>query len=466
MGLRTSVKGYLIAQRLNLATDPLSENETISNNVTAPLDPPSLSVEEMTMDSGTYGLGICGGNIPCFPMLNSAKSMASYMTRTRAESPPPQGGNLNSNTPSVSVPSSPQTEGEILQSFNLKSFHYNELKTATCNFRSDRLLGDDGFGSAYKGWIDEHSFAAAKPGTGMAVAITRLNQQRTLRSHEECMTQVKYFGQLVHPNIVKLIGYCREDDRQLLVYECMPNGSLERHLSGAQPLSWILLMKIAVGAAKGLAFLHSNEAHVIYGDFNSSKILLDLNYNAKLYGYGYRHAAHDFQLYEAPWHGPPGLEYVAPELISFFHEDPDDGHLTPKSDVYSFGIVMLEMLSGRRALDKNRPAGEQNLAEWAKPYLANKRRVRQILDPRMEGQFSVANARKAVDLAFQCLSRDPELRPNTNEVVTTLEQLQEPDEPCQNLHASSSNGPQNRRRSMNRTSNARTAPLHRPSASR
>lgn len=153
-----------------------------------------------------------------------------------------------------------------------------------------------------------------------------------------------------------------------------------------------------------------------------------------------------------------------------------EGHLTAKSDVYSFGVVLLEMLSGRRAVDKNRPTGEHSLVEWAKPFLASKRRVLQIFDTRIDGQYSVAAALKAVNLAIRCLSTEPKFRPIVNDVVKALEQLQESEdmevpgpsqnEPRHNLHASSSNGPQNRRRSINGTSNTRTASVPRPSASR
>lgn len=101
------------------------------------------------------------------------------------------------------------------------------------------------------------------------------------------------------------------------------------------------------------------------------------------------------------------------------------GHLTAKSDIYSFGVVLLEMLSGRRAIDKNRLTGEHNLVEWAKPYLRNKRRVFRVIDSRLEGQYSLNRAQKAANLALQCLSIDPKYRPDVNEVVTTLEELQE-----------------------------------------
>ena len=99
------------------------------------------------------------------------------------------------------------------------------------------------------------------------------------------------------------------------------------------------------------------------------------------------------------------------------------GHLTSKSDVYSFGVVLLEMLTGRRSMDKNRPNGEHNLVEWARPHLGDKRRFFRILDPRLEGHFSIKAAQKAAQLAAQCLSRDPKARPRMSEVVETLKPL-------------------------------------------
>ncbi|KAJ6670609.1 KINASE 1B [Salix viminalis] len=163
---------------------------------------------------------------------------------------------------SISVPPTPRSEGEILQSSNLKSFSFSDLKMATRNFRPDSVLGEGGFG---------------------------LNQDG-LQGHKEWLAEVNYLGQLYNPHLVKLIGYCLEDEHRLLVYEFMPRGSLENHLfrrgSYFQPLSWNLRMKVALGAAKGLAFLHSAETKVIYRDFKTSNILLDSKYNAKLSDFG------------------------------------------------------------------------------------------------------------------------------------------------------------------------------------
>ncbi|KAG5253708.1 protein kinase [Salix suchowensis] len=360
---------------------------------------------------------------------------------------------------SVSVPSTPRSEGEILQSTNLKSFSFSDLKMATRNFRPDSVLGEGGFGSVFKGWIDEQSFCATKPGTGIVIAVKRLNQD-SFQGHKEWLAEVNYLGQLYHPHLVKLIGYCLEDEHRLLVYEFMAQGSLENHLfrrgSYFQPLSWNLRMKVALGAAKGLAFLHSAETQVIYRDFKTSNILLDSKYNTKLSDFG---LAKD---------GPTGDKshvstrvmgtygYAAPEYIA-------TGHLTAKSDVYSFGVVLLEMLSGRRAIDKNRPSGEHNLVEWAKPYLASKRKIFRILDNRLEGQYSMDVAYKAATLALRCLTTETKFRPTMDDVVTSLEQLQDSKETCMQIgHAS--NTPRIHRRSADDTISGRNTPAYpRPS---
>ncbi|CAK8541640.1 unnamed protein product [Lathyrus sativus] len=277
--------------------------------------------------------------------------------------------------PSTTVAS--RSEGEILQSSNLKSFSYDQVRVATRNFRLDSVLEEGGFGSVFKGRIDEHSHAPTKPGLGIIVAVKRLNQDG-FQGHREWLAEINYLGQLQHHNFVKLIGYCSEDDYRLLVYEFMPNGSMENHLfrrdSYFQPLSWSLRMKIALGAAKGLAFLHSTKPKVIYRDFKTSNILLDSNYEAKLSDFG---LARD---------GPTGDKthvstrvmgtrgYTTPEYVS-------TGHLSVKSDVYSFGVVLLEMISGRRVIDSYLPSIEHNLVHWATPYISNKRRVFRVMDP-------------------------------------------------------------------------------------
>ncbi|CAH8269644.1 unnamed protein product [Arabidopsis lyrata] len=290
-----------------------------------------------------------------------------------------------------------------------------ELETITKSFRPDYILGEGGFGTVYKGYIDDNLRVGLK---SLPVAVKVLNKEG-LQGHREWLTEVNFLGQLRHPNLVKLIGYCCEDDHRLLVYEFMLRGSLENHLfrKTTAPLSWSRRMMIALGAAKGLAFLHNAERPVIYRDFKTSNILLDSDYTAKL---------SDFGLAKA---GPQGDEthvstrvmgtygYAAPEYVM-------TGHLTARSDVYSFGVVLLEMLTGRKSVDKTRPSKEQNLVDWARPKLNDKRKLLQIIDPRLENQYSVRAAQKACSLAYYCLSQNPKARPLMSDVVETLEPLQ------------------------------------------
>lgn len=412
-----------------------------------------------SFSSGWYRMGIC------------------LSARIKAESPSHTGesskcvssdmndvSRSSSKSSSCSVPPTPRSEGEILQSPNLKSFSYTDLKMATRNFRPDSVLGEGGFGSVFKGWIDENSFTASKPGTGMVIAVKKLNLE-SFQGHKEWLAEVNYLGQFYHPHLVKLLGYCLEDEHRLLVYEFMPRGSLENHLfrrgSYFQPLSWNLRIKVALDAAKGLAFLHSAETKVIYRDFKTSNILLDSNYNAKLSDFG---LAKD---------GPTGDKshvstrvmgtygYAAPEYLA-------TGHLTARSDIYSFGVVLLEMLSGRRAVDKNRPSGEHSLVEWARPYLANKRKIFRILDSRLEGQYSLDVAYKAANLALRCLSTEPKFRPTMDEVVKELNQLHDSTNGTGNTGGNQATAPRHRRRSVDdvsKGSNTAAVAYPRPSAS-
>ncbi|KAI4373468.1 hypothetical protein MLD38_011590 [Melastoma candidum] len=267
--------------------------------------------------------------------------------------------------------------------------------------------------------------------------------QESFQGHREWLTEVNYLGQLYHPHLVRLIGYCLEDEHRLLVYESMLRGSLENHLfrrgSYFQPLSWSLRWKVALGAAKGLAFLHSSK--VIYRDFKTSNFLLDSNYNAKLSDFG---LAKD---------GPTGdKSHVSTRvMVTYGYAAPDylaTGHLTARSDIYSFGVVLLEMLSGRRAVDKNRASGEHNLVEWAKPYLPNKRKIFRAVDKRLEGQYTMEEAHKIATLALRCLSMDAKFRPNMDEIVTSLEEIQNGKETEMDCDKLASSGQSMGRRSM------------------
>lgn len=176
-------------------------------------------------------------------------------------------------------------------------------------------------------------------------------------------------------------------------------------------------MKIALGAAKGLEFLHSGSKPVIYRDFKTSNILLDLDYKAKLSDFGLAKDGPQGDKTHVSTRVMGTYGYAAPEYVM-------TGHLTSKSDVYSFGVVLLEMLTGKRCMDKSRPSGQHNLAEWARSYLNDKRKIFKIMDARLDGHYSVKGAQKAGNLAYRCLSRDSKVRPSMTEVVEILGQIQ------------------------------------------
>lgn len=218
----------------------------------------------------------------CWVVFSIAESKSTIDTSRDQPSVPVVSSTTTTTSNAESNSSTSKVEDEIKVASRLRKFSFNDLKLATRNFRPESLLGEGGFGCVFKGWIEENGTAPVKPGTGLTVAVKTLNHDG-LQGHKEWLAEVNYLGDLVHQNLVKLIGYCIEDDQRLLVYEFMPRGSLENHLfRRSLPLPWSIRMKIALGAAKGLAFLHEEaERPVIYRDFKTSNILLDAEYNAK-----------------------------------------------------------------------------------------------------------------------------------------------------------------------------------------
>ncbi|XP_022897986.1 probable serine/threonine-protein kinase PBL3 [Olea europaea var. sylvestris] len=304
-------------------------------------------------------------------------------------------------------------------SSNIKSFMFNDLKNATRNFRSESLLGEGGFGYVFKGWLDEHTLAPTRPGTGMIVAVKKLKAESS-QGHREWLTEVNCLGLLRHENLVKLIGYCSESESRLLVYEFMTKGSLENHLfrKGGQLMGWPTRMRIAIDVARGLSFLHSLDANVIYRDLKASNILLDSDFNAKLSDFGLAREGPSGDRTHVSTRVVGTRGYAAPEYVA-------TGHLTPKNDVYTFGVVLLELLSGKRAAgDENAGGADETLVDWAKPFLTDSRKVLRIMDSRLGGQYSKKEAQAIAAIALRCLSTDPKNRPAMTEVLEKLEQLQ------------------------------------------
>ncbi|KAJ8647190.1 hypothetical protein MRB53_000213 [Persea americana] len=298
----------------------------------------------------------------------------------------------------------------------LKIFSFAELKKATRNFSSDTLVQEGDFGQVFEGWIDEKIFEPTK--AGMAIAVKKLSPE-ALQRREEWQSEVTILGSLSHPNIVRLLGHCEKDKELLLVYEFMPRGSLGKHLFRTfRSFSWSIWLKIAIGAARGLAFLHGSERKIIHCNLKPSNILLDWNYNARISDFGLARNGLQGEDPHVSTRVVGAYVYTAPEYLT-------TGHLYVKSDVYSFGVVLLEMLSGMRALDDKRPYEQQNLVKWAKPYLSDQRKVLScVMDRRLEGQYPSKGAVQAAQLILRCLRSDPRNRPSMTEVVEALEKIQ------------------------------------------
>ncbi|KAL9228508.1 hypothetical protein vseg_004083 [Gypsophila vaccaria] len=303
----------------------------------------------------------------------------------------------------------------------LHSFTLDELRVITSSFSySSNFIGEGGFGAVYKGFINDKFRPGLKAQT-VAVKVLDLDGPQ---GHNEWLAEVIFLGQLRHPNLVKLIGYCCENEQRVLVYEYMARGNLDNQLfrRNSAALPWLTRMKIALGAAKGLNFLHEESKPVIFRDFKAANILLDAGFKAKLSDFGFARDGPDGDKSHITTEHIMGTKgYVAPEYVM-------TGHLTIMSDVYSFGVVLLELLTGRRSMDKSRPRREHSLVEWARPLIKDPRKIDMIMDPRLEGQYSTQGAKIAAMLAYQCLSHQPKTRPTMRTAVKTLESIMKMDD--------------------------------------
>ncbi|KAG4118629.1 hypothetical protein ERO13_D11G027900v2 [Gossypium hirsutum] len=299
---------------------------------------------------------------------------------------------------------------------NLRVFSLEELSDATNGFNRTLKIGEGGFGSVYKGTI--------KPlggrGHPLVVAIKKLNTHG-LQGHKEWLAEVQFLGVVNHANLVKLLGYCCADGergiQRLLVYEFMSNRSLEDHLfNKTSTLLWKTRLEIMLGAAQGLAYLHEGlEVKVIYRDFKSSNVLLDESFKPKLSDFGLAREGPTGDRTHVSTTVVGTYGYAAPEYI-------DTGHLTIQSDIWTFGVVLYEIITGRRTVERNRPTSEQKLLEWVKNFPPNSKRFSMIIDPRLRNDYSFSAAQKVGQLAKSCLNKNAKERPTMSQVAESLKQ--------------------------------------------
>eukprot|EP01018_Ginkgo_biloba_P016313 Gb_15406 [translate_table: standard] len=288
-----------------------------------------------------------------------------------------------------------------------KTFTSAELEKATDRFNPQSILGEGGFGRVYRGVLEDGTKVAVK-------VLTRDDQQ----GGREFIAEVEMLSRLHHRNLVKLIGICNEGHNRCLVYELIPNGSVESHLHGLDketaPLDWDARMKIALGAARGLAYLHEDSSpRVIHRDFKASNILLEDDFTPKVSDFGLAKAASEEGSEHISTRVMGTFGYVAPEYAM-------TGHLLVKSDVYSYGVVLLELLSGRKPVDMSQPPGQENLVTWARPLLTSKEGLETLMDPALGGNLPFDNMAKVAAIASMCVQPEVSHRPFMGEVVQAL----------------------------------------------
>ncbi|KAJ0980529.1 hypothetical protein J5N97_008784 [Dioscorea zingiberensis] len=285
-------------------------------------------------------------------------------------------------------------------------FTLRDLETATNRFSKENVIGEGGYGVVYHGHLIN----------GTPVAIKKLLNNLG-QAEKEFSVEVEAIGHVRHKNLVRLLGYCIEGTQRMLVYEYVSNGNLEQWLHGPMrdqhSLTWEARMKILIGTAKALAYLHESiEPKVVHRDIKSSNILIDDDFNAKV---------SDFGLAKLLGAGKSHITtrvmgtfgYVAPEYAN-------TGLLNEKSDIYSFGVVLLEAITGRDPVDYGRPSAEVNLVDWLKMMVGNKC-SEEVVDPYLVPRPSIRALKRGLLTALRCVDPDSEKRPKMGQVVRMLE---------------------------------------------
>lgn len=297
------------------------------------------------------------------------------------------------------------------------------LRNVTNNFSQDNILGRGGFGTVYKGELHD----------GTKIAVKRMESGViSEKGFNEFKAEIAVLTKVRHRHLVALLGYCLEGNERLLVYEYMPQGTLSRHLfnwkdEGLKPLEWTRRLSIALDVARGVEYLHGL-AHqtFIHRDLKPSNILLGDDMRAKVADFGLVRLA--------PEGGKGSIEtrlagtfgYLAPEYAV-------TGRVTTKADVFSFGVILMEMITGRRALDETQPEDSVHLVTWFRRMHLNKDTFRKAIDPVIDlDEETLASVSTIAELAGHCCGREPYQRPDMGHAVSVLSSLVElwkPSEP-------------------------------------
>ncbi|KAL7590786.1 hypothetical protein Lser_V15G33138 [Lactuca serriola] len=295
-----------------------------------------------------------------------------------------------------------------------RHFSLAEIQSATKDFDDKLIIGHGGFGNVYKGhiYIEE---------TIHVVAIKRLDS-KSVQGAPEFKAEIEMLSKLRHCHLVSLIGFCDDNKEMILVYAYMPNGTLYHHLHKAQsPLNWVQRLKIAIGAGRGLDYLHTGvgtQQGVIHRDVKSSNILLDEKWAAMISDFGMSKIGPTNQ----------SMSYVEASVKGTFgYLDPEYFYtrkLTRKTDVYAFGVVLFELLSGRLAVDERNGEEECSLVRWAQKCV-KERKLDQMVYPNIKGTIFPKCLKRFAQIAYRCLLSVLKERPTIAEVVVSLQALLE-----------------------------------------
>ncbi|XP_062223886.1 probable receptor-like protein kinase At1g80640 [Phragmites australis] len=284
---------------------------------------------------------------------------------------------------------------------------YASLEAATGKFSESNVLGVGGFGCVYKANFDR----------GVVAAVKRLGGGGQ-ECEKEFENELDLLGRIRHPNIVSLVGFCIHEENRFIVYELMDNGSLETQLHGpshGSALTWHIRMKIALDTARGLEYLHEHcSPPVIHRDLKSSNILLDSDFNSKISDFGLAVTSGNHSEGNLKLSGTLG--YVAPEYLL-------DGKLTEKSDVYAFGVVLLELLLGRKPVEKMAQSQRQSIVTWAMPQLTDRSKLPNIIDPVIKNAMDLKHLYQVAAVAVLCVQPEPSYRPLITDVLHSLTPL-------------------------------------------
>ncbi|CAN1222665.1 Protein STRUBBELIG-RECEPTOR FAMILY 8 [Linum grandiflorum] len=291
------------------------------------------------------------------------------------------------------------------------SYTVATLQTATNSFSQEFLIGEGSLGRVYR----------AEFPNGKTMAVKKIdNAALSLQEEDNFLEAVSNMSRLRHPNIVSMVGYCVEHGQRLLVYEYIENGNLHDILHFAdddgKKLSWNARVRVALGTARALEYLHEVcLPSVVHRNFKSANILLDEELNPHLSDCGLAALTPNTER-QVPTQVVGSFGYSAPEFAL-------SGVYTVKSDVYSFGVAMLELLTGRKPLDSSRSRAEQSLVRWATPQLHDIDALSKMVDPALKGMYPAKSLSRFADIIALCVQPEPEFRPPMSEVVQALVRL-------------------------------------------